>query len=80
VPDDALNNGIQGMVIVQFVVDIDGTVSDVQAVSGPDGGGLKEEAVRVIRKSGKWVPAIQNGRSVKAYRKQPVIFQIATDY
>lgn len=79
VPEDAISNGIEGMVIVQFVVDVNGTVSDVQAISGPDGGGLKEEAVRVIQKSGKWVPAIQNGRSVKAYRKQPVIFKIDRD-
>lgn len=77
VPDDAVNNGIQGEVMVQFVVDVDGSVSDVQAISGPEQGGLREEAVRVIRKSGKWIPAIQNGRSVKAYRRQPIIFKIA---
>jgi protein TonB len=74
-PDEAINIGIQGTVMVQFVVDVDGNVSDVKAVSGPDEGGLKEEAMRVIKKSGKWVPALQNGRSVKAYRRQPVIFR-----
>ena len=61
--------------MVQFVVDVDGTVSDVKAISGPETGGLREEAVRVIKKSGKWVPALQNGRSVKAYRRQPVTFR-----
>ncbi len=64
----------QGTVMVQFVVDVDGTVSDVKAISGPEKGGLREEAVRVIKKSGKWTPALQNGRYVKAYRKQPVTF------
>ena len=75
-PDEALNSGTSGKVVVQFVVDKEGNVSDVVAVSGPEQGGLREEAVRVIKKSGKWTPALQNGRYVKAYRFQPVIFQI----
>lgn len=74
VPDEAINNGIQGSVMVQFIVDQEGNVSDVQAVSGPTEGGLREEAIRVIRKSGKWTPAIQNGRKVKSYKKQPIGF------
>ena len=76
-PDEAQAQGIQGTVLVQFIVDKDGNVSDVEAVSGPTDGGLREEAVRVIKKSGKWTPAIQNGRVVKSYKKQPVVFQIA---
>jgi protein TonB len=76
VPDEAVSNGVSGTVVVQFIVDLDGNVSDVKAISGPEEGGLRQEAERVIRKSGKWVPAIQNGRHVKAYRRQPVIFQI----
>ncbi len=76
VPDDAVNRGVDGTVVVQFVVDVDGSVSDVKAVSGPEEGGLREEAVRVIKKSGKWVPALQNGRYVKAYRAQPVVFRV----
>ena len=75
-PDDAQNNGIQGKVVVQFVVDREGNVSDVEAISGPEQGGLREEAVRVIKKSGKWVPGNQNGKAVKSYKRQPVTFQI----
>ncbi len=75
-PDQAMSIDIQGTVTVQFVVDVDGSVSDVRVVSGPEEGGLREEAVRVIRKSGKWVPALQNGRYVKAYRLQPVVFKV----
>jgi len=75
-PDEAINNGISGKVVVQFIVDKEGNVSDVVAISGPEQGGLREEAIRVIKKSGKWTPAVQNGRYVKAYRSQPVIFQI----
>lgn len=75
-PSDAMERGSQGSVMVQFIVDRDGNVSDVQVVSGPTDGGLAEEAIRVIKKSGKWVPAIQNGRNVKSYKRQPVIFQL----
>ena len=78
-PDEGLTNEIQGTVIVQFIVDKEGNVSDVQAISGPEQGGLREEAMRVIKKSGVWIPAIQNGRKVKSYKKQPVIFKIATE-
>ncbi len=75
-PDDAVNNEIQGTVVVQFIVDKEGNVSDVQAISGPESGGLREEAVRVIKKSGKWTPAVQNGRQVKSYKKQPIVFKL----
>jgi protein TonB len=53
-------------------------VSDVTAISGPETGGLREEAVRVIKKSGKWTAAIQNGRQVKSYKKQPIVFKLDT--
>lgn len=62
-------------VIVQFVVDVQGNVSDVKVIKDP-GFGMGEEAMRAIKKSGKWVPAVQNGRQVKAYRKQPITFQV----
>jgi len=75
-PDEAINNEIQGTVTVQFIVDKEGNVSDVQAVSGPTDGGLRDEAVRVIKKSGKWTPAVQNGRQVKSYKKQPIVFKL----
>ncbi|XOD69421.1 MAG: energy transducer TonB [Flavobacteriales bacterium AspAUS03] len=66
--------GIQGSVIVRFVVDIDGRVSDVRAISGPKE--LREEAENAIKKSEKWIPAEQNGRLVKAYKKQMIIFHL----
>jgi protein TonB len=75
-PESALNNEIQGTVMVRFIVDKDGKVSEVEAISGPAEGGLREEAVRVIRQSGNWTPAIQNGRKVKSYKQQPVIFRM----
>ena len=62
-------------VIVQFVVDVNGAVSDIRIVKDP-GFGMGTEAIRVIKKSGKWKPAVQNGNIVKAYRKQPITFQV----
>jgi protein TonB len=73
-PMDAISNEISGTIWVQFIVKSDSTVSDVQAFSGPTGGGLREEAVRVIKESGKWAPALQNGRVVKCYAKRPIKF------
>ncbi len=78
-PGDAQESNLQGTVTVQFIVDMDGNVSDVEAISGPATGGLREEAVRVIRKSGKWEPAIQNGRKVKSYKKQPITFKLEAE-
>jgi periplasmic protein TonB len=75
-PDEAINKEIQGSIMVRFIVDKDGNVSDVEAISGPEEGGLREEAVRVIKKSGRWTPAVQNGRYVKSYKQQPVTFRL----
>ncbi len=61
--------------VVQFVVDKEGNISDVRALTN-HGYGMEEEAMRVIKKGPKWNPAVQNGRQVKAYRKQPITFQV----
>jgi protein TonB len=76
-PDEAAEVGVEGFVIVQFIVDKEGNVSDVVAVSGPQE--LRAEAVRVIKKSGKWTPAIQNGHKVKSYKRQPLGFKLGTE-
>ncbi|MHA4809563.1 energy transducer TonB [Flavitalea flava] len=78
-PEEAQNNEIQGPVVVQFIVDKEGNVSEVKAISGPEKGGLREEAVRVIKKSGKWTAAIQNGHTVKSYKNQPIGFSMVTE-
>jgi protein TonB len=61
--------------MIQFVVDLEGKVSDIKPLTN-FGYGMEEEAMRVIRRATKWEPAIQNGHPVKAYRKQPVTFVI----
>lgn len=73
-PQDAADKEIQGTVIIQFIVDMTGNVSDVNAISGPEE--LRAAAINVIKKSGKWTPAIQNGQKVKSYKKQPVAFRL----
>jgi periplasmic protein TonB len=62
-------------VVVQFVVDRAGEISDVRALTR-HGYGMEAEVMRVIQKGPKWSPAMQNGRPVKAYRKQPVTFSV----
>ena len=71
------NNAPEGsyQVVVQFVVDIEGNVSDIKPLTN-HGYGLEQEAVRVLKKAAKWEPAIQNGIKVKAYRKQVITFQV----
>src|SRR5215204_6743253 len=76
-PQEAQDNEIQGTVVVQFIVDKAGVVSNVEAIAGPSE--LRDEAVRVIKKSGQWTPAVQNGRQVKSYKKQPIQFRLETE-
>lgn len=73
-PDNGAPAGLY-TVYVQFVVSKDGSISDVKALTN-HGYGMEAEAVRVIKKGPAWTPAIQNGRSVNAYRKQPITFQV----
>lgn len=65
-------------VIVQFVVDKEGKISDLKALTN-HGYGMEAEVIRLLKKAPKWNPAIQEGRPVKAYRKQPVTFWIQED-
>jgi hypothetical protein len=65
-------------VIVRFIVNKDGNISDIQPLTKL-GYGMEEEVVRIIQKSGAWSPAMMRGKPVKAYRKQPVTFVVMTD-
>lgn len=62
-------------IIMQFVVNKEGTITDIKPLT-KFGYGMEEEVTRILKKSGKWNPAIQNGKQVNAYRKQPVTFQV----
>ncbi len=75
-PDEAVNNEVQGSVIVEFVVNEDGSLTDIHAISGPTE--LRKESIRVITESGKWVPARDWGAIVASYHKQPINFKLET--
>ena len=62
-------------VIVKFIVSKDGSISDVQAET-KHGYGMEDEAVKIIKRGPKWTPALQNGRNVNAYRRQPITFVV----
>jgi protein TonB len=75
-PNIAAENGIEGVVVVQFVVDYEGNVKDVKVLTAAKGGGLEEEASRVIKSMPKWKPGKQNGRYVSVLYSIPVNFRL----
>jgi protein TonB len=74
-PKKARREEIQGVVRVQFVVDRDGVVKEITPLNDP-GGGLAEEAVRIIAKGPNWVPAEQNGKKVIYLHVQSITFRL----
>jgi periplasmic protein TonB len=74
-PAQARRMGIEGKVFVQFVVDRDGKLNEVQAVKGI-GAGCDEEAVRVIQGAPKWNPGKQRGRPVRVRMILPITFKL----
>ncbi|MEQ8878827.1 MAG: TonB family protein [Cyclobacteriaceae bacterium] len=74
-PTEARTNGIEGRVYVQFVVDKDGSITDVEPVKGI-GGGCDEEAVRVIQNAEKFNPGKQRGMPVRVRMVMPIIFKL----
>ena len=63
------------MVIIQFVVDKEGHITDIKPLTN-QGYGMENEVIRLLKKAPRWNPASQSGRQVKAYRKQPVTFMV----
>ena len=74
-PVIAAENGVQGRVIVQFVVEKDGSISDVQVVKSVDPS-LDKEAARVVSKMPTWIPGKQNGAAVRVKYTVPVTFKL----
>jgi len=74
-PMIASENGIQGTVVVQFVVWKDGTIKDVQLVRGVDAS-LNKEATRLVKAMPKWKPGKQRGKTVSARFTLPVTFRL----
>jgi len=75
-PSVARENGTQGRVIVSFVCERDGSLTDVH-ITRDIGDGCGDEAVRVVKASPHWKPGIQNGRPVRVAYSVPVMFTLA---
>lgn len=76
-PNKALEAGIKGTIWVEFIVNVDGKISNVKAVKGMQlGGGLVEEAIRVVKLAPKWKPGKQNNVPVPVYYNVPVKFDM----
>jgi periplasmic protein TonB len=65
-------------VTIQFIVDKNGKLSALKALT-KHGFGMEAEVMRILRKSPPWNPALQDGRTVKAYRLQPVTFVVVEE-
>lgn len=74
-PVVAQENGVQGRVTVQFVVEKDGSISDVHVLRGVDPS-LDKEAVRVVKSMPRWTPGKQNGINVRVNYRVPVLFRL----
>jgi periplasmic protein TonB len=74
-PAQARRMGIEGKVFVEFVVNKDGSISDVKYIRGI-GAGCDEEAVRVIQSAPPWNPGKQRGKAVKQRMVLPIQFQL----
>jgi protein TonB len=74
-PEQAKRMGVEGKVYVQFVIDKDGSPTDVTVLKGI-GSGCDEEAIRVIRNMPKWEPGKQRGKPVKVRMALPVVFRL----
>ena len=74
-PVVAQENGVQGRVVVSFVVERDGSITDVKVVRGVDPS-LDREASRVVRAMPRWIPGKQNGSAVRVKYNVPVAFRL----
>lgn len=74
-PTVAAENGVQGRVVVGFVVERDGSITDINILRGVDPS-LDREAMRVVKSMPKWTPGKQNGSAVRVKYQVPVSFRL----
>jgi len=74
-PEAALKRSIQGVVVVVFIIEVDGSLSNIE-VSKAIGGGCDEEAVRVVKLMPRWEPARRNGKAVRIVVRMPIVFRM----
>ena len=74
-PKEALNKGITGRVLVEFVVERDGSINDVKIMKSVDPI-LDNEAIRIVKAMPKWEPGTMNGKAVRVKHTLPVTFRL----
>ena len=74
-PKEAVEEGIQGVVMVLFVVEPDGSITNI-SISKGIGGGCDEEAMRVTRNMPKWFPGKRGGHPVRVMIRMPIVFKL----
>jgi len=74
-PQQAKKDSIAGRVFINFIIEKDGSVSNVKVLRGI-GSGCDEEAVRVVSSMPKWKPGIQNGEAVRVSYNIPIKFAL----
>lgn len=74
-PEKAIESGIHGRVLVRFVVEMDGSVSNVE-IRNSVSPALDSEAIRVVTAMPKWNPGMQNGKPVRVYFNLPINFAL----
>jgi TonB family protein len=72
-PKDAIKNLVQGKVILSFVIERNGSITDIKIIRGLSDD-INSEAIRIISNSPKWNPGIQNGRAVRVQYRMPIDF------
>lgn len=74
-PRMAIENSIQGKVTLKFVIERDGSLTNIEEIASPDRS-LTEEAIRVLKQSPKWAPGKQRNKPVRVFYILPVEFQL----
>ncbi|MBR5249238.1 MAG: energy transducer TonB, partial [Bacteroidales bacterium] len=74
-PSEARMNGVQGRVILKFIIETDGSVSEIRVLRSPDSS-LSKEAVRLLSMSPKWEPGKMRGKPVRVEYTFSMIFQL----
>ncbi|HAS43588.1 MAG TPA: energy transducer TonB [Microscillaceae bacterium] len=74
-PSQARRMGVEGRVFLQFVVEKDGSITDIKVLKGI-GSGCDEEAVKVLKGAPRWKPGKQRGKAVRVRRSIPIMFKL----
>lgn len=77
-PDSCMKEGIQGRVSLQFVVNTDGSIVDVEPLHSPHPA-LTEAAIQLVKRMPRWIPAENDGKIVRCRFRIPISYHLATD-